>query len=150
MKRTLSFIIILAVIMTSAFVIPTATHQNDCMAKSKSKYVKVKRTTYNKYKAAYNKEKDYKLTISEQKATISELKLEVNDLNSTIKNKKQTISWLWSTLEENGFYYNYDTHKWEQKDSSYNNSSEEPDVEEDTDEDYYDNTEGEETDEESI
>lgn len=122
MKRTLSFIIILAVLMTSAFVIPTALNQNDVMAASK--YVKVKRTTYNKYKAAYNKEKTYKLTISDQKATIAEQKLEITELNATIKDKKQTISWLWSTLEDNGFYYNYDTHKWEQQDPSYDEYAE--------------------------
>lgn len=122
MKRTLSFIIILAVLMTSAFVIPTALNQNDAMAASK--YVKVKRTTYNKYKTAYNKQKSYKLTISEQKATIAEQKLEITELNATIKDKKQTISWLWDTLEENGFYYNYDTHKWEQQDPSYDEYAE--------------------------
>ena len=89
-------------------------------AGSKSKYVKVKKTTYNKYKKAYQKQaslnktiSNQKLTIANQKAEISELKLVIKDQETTIKDKKQTISWLWGTLEDFGFEYNYDSHQWE-------------------------------------
>lgn len=117
MKRIISIIIAVTMCLTCAFVIPATTHQEDACAATK--YIKVKVTTYNKYKKAYKNQKTLKLTISEQKATIAEQKLEITELNATIKEKKQTISWLWDTLEENGFYYNYDTHRWEYADPSY-------------------------------
>ena len=75
-------------------------------ADAATKYVKVKKSTYQKYKKAYKNQASLKLTISDQKAQITEL-------NKTIKDKKSTISWLWGTLEDFGYTYNYDSHKWE-------------------------------------
>lgn len=130
-KRITSIVIAVAVLLSCSFVVPTTMHSNDCFAKSKTKYVKIKKTTYNNMKktianqskAIQNQSKaitSYKNTISSQnttianqKTTIAEQKLTISEKEQTIKDKKQTISWLWSTLEDYGYFYNYDTHKWE-------------------------------------
>lgn len=130
-KKITSIIIAVAVLLSCSFVVPTTMHSNDCFAKSKTKYVKIKKTTYEKMKktisnqstAIKNQSKaitsykntvnSQKTTIANQKATIAEQKLTISEKEQTIKDKKQTISWLWSTLEDFGYYYDYDTHKWE-------------------------------------
>lgn len=103
-KRIMSIIIAITMCMTCAFIVPATTHYFD--ASAASKYKKVKMTTYKKYKKAYKAQPGYIKTISNQKT-------EIENMSKTIKEKKQQVSWLWSTLEDFGYYYNYDTHKWE-------------------------------------
>lgn len=128
-KKITSIVIAVAVLLSCSFVVPTTMHSNDCFAKSKTKYVKIKKTTYNNMKKTIaNQSKaitSYKNTISSQnttianqKTTIAEQKLTISEKEQTIKDKKQTISWLWSTLEDYGYFYNYDTHKWEQNEDT--------------------------------
>lgn len=131
-KRITAIIVALAVTLSCAFIIPSTMHNNDCFAKSKTKYVKIKKTTYEKMKKTIASQKttianqkktitarnntinSYKTTVANQKTTIAEQKLEISEKEQTIKDKKQTIGWLWSTLEDFGYFYNYDSHKWEQ------------------------------------
>ncbi len=144
MKRTISLIIAVAMLLTTAFVVPTATHSNDVCAKSKSKYVKIKKTTWKEYKEAYtvtlpnykkkvtslnktvasqkktitarnNTIKNKDATIASQKKTIDAQAAQITEKDATIKDKKSTISWLWDQLEAFGYFYNYDSHKWEPK-----------------------------------
>lgn len=96
-KKITSFIIILAMLMSATFVTPVFTHSNDACAKTK--YVKVKQTTWKKYKKAYKEN--------------PKLKTQLEDLNTQLKDKKSQVHWLWETLEEVGYFYNYDTHQWE-------------------------------------
>ena len=123
-KKITSIVIAVAVLLSCSFVIPTTMHANDCFAKSKTKYVKIKKTTYEKMKKTISNQSkaitsykntinSQKTTIANQKATIAEQKLTISEKEQTIKDKKQTISWLWNTLEDYGYFYNYDTHKWE-------------------------------------
>ena len=131
-NRILSIVIAITLCMTCAFVLPAISQTDSCYAaKTKAKYVKIKKTTYNKMKKTIASQKttianqsatiqnqgkaidQYKTTIADQKATIAEQKLTISERDQTIKDKKQTISWLWSTLEDFGYYYSYDTHKWE-------------------------------------
>ena len=109
-KRIMSIAIAIMLIATCAFVIPTTTHQNDCFAKAKTKYVKIKKTTYNNMKKTISNQK---ATIQKQSTAIQNQSKLIDQLNATIKDKKSTINWLWSTLEEFEYEYNYDTHKWE-------------------------------------
>lgn len=105
------------VVLIAAFVIFSVMPSQ---ADAATKYVKIKKTTYQKYKKAYKNQASLKSTISKQnstissqKTTIANQKAQIAELNGTIKDKKSTISWLWGTLEEFGYAYNYDTHKWE-------------------------------------
>ena len=110
-RRIMSIIIAVTMCFTCAFVLPAISHTDDCFAKAKkSKYVKIKRTTYNKMKATINNQS---VTIQKQSTAIQNQSKAIGNLNTTIKDKKKTISWLWSTLEDFGYFYNYDTHKWE-------------------------------------
>lgn len=72
-----------------------------------TKYVKVKSATFQKYKKAYT------VTVPKQKKTIAAKNKKIESLNATIKDKKQTISWLWGTLEDFGYEYSYDNHYWQ-------------------------------------
>lgn len=130
-RRVISIITAVMLVFTCAFVVPATTHHDDAFAKSKSKYVKIKRTKYNNMVKTINNQKttitnlnsyitNYKTTIANQKKTISNQSTSIqnqskliDDLNAQLKDKKQQVSWLWSTLEEFGYRYNYDTHKWE-------------------------------------
>lgn len=91
MKKKLTVFAIIAVMLCGMFAVPTFNQQDQ--ASAASKYVKVLRTTYNKYKKAY--------------------KVTVPDLKAQLKEKKSQVSWLWETLEGFGYEYNYDTHRWE-------------------------------------
>lgn len=91
MKKKLTILAIIAVMLTGMFAVPTLNPQDQAAAASK--YVKVLRTTFNKYKKAY--------------------KVTVPDLKAQLKEKKSQVSWLWETLEDFGYFYNYDTHRWE-------------------------------------
>lgn len=119
-KKILSILIALAVLMSCAFVVPTT----DTYASAKAKYVKVKQATYNKMKKTIASQKKTiasqkktitarNNTIANQKVTIANKDKTIAERDATIKDKKSTISWLWSTLEDFGYFYNYDTHKWE-------------------------------------
>lgn len=119
-KKVLSVLIALAVLMSCAFVVPTT----DTYASAKAKYVKVKQATYNKMKKTIASQKKTiasqkktitarNNTIANQKVTIANKDKTIAERDATIKDKKSTISWLWSTLEDFGYFYNYDTHKWE-------------------------------------
>ena len=93
MKKIITITITILIAFSCIMIIPT---EESCAA---TKYIKVKKSTYQKYQKAYKNQTSLKKTI--------------NELNTTIKEKKSTISWLWSTLEDFGYNYNYDTHKWE-------------------------------------
>ena len=119
-KKILSILIALAVLMSCAFVVPTT----DTYASAKAKYVKVKQATYNKMKKTIASQKKTiasqkktitarNTTIANQKVTIANKDKIIAERDATIKDKKSTISWLWSTLEDFGFFYNYDSHEWE-------------------------------------
>ena len=135
MKKKI-FTIALAVIIavSFAFIVP----DTECFAAAKAKYVKVKQVTYNKMKKTIASQKKTiasqkktitarNSTIASQKKTITDQQNQINQQNNTISNntkvieekdatikeKKSTISWLWNQLEEFGYFYNYDTHKWE-------------------------------------
>jgi lipopolysaccharide export LptBFGC system permease protein LptF len=119
-KRITSIIIAVAVLLSCSFVVPTTMHSNDCFAKSKSKkvkYIKVKKTTYNKMKATINNQsvtiQKQSSTIQKQSAAITNQSKLIDEQKAQLKNKKSQVSWLWSTLEDFGYFYNYDTHKWE-------------------------------------
>lgn len=130
-KRIVSIVTAIMLALTCAFVMPTVTHNDDAFAKAKSKYVKVLKKTYNNMKKTISSQKK---TIAAQKKTISardttiknqstaiqnqskmieSQKATINEKENALKDKKQQVSWLWSTLEEFGYQYNYDSHKWE-------------------------------------
>lgn len=123
-KKIIAFATIIVMVFTCAFVMPTVTHSDDAFAKAKTKYVKIKKTTYNKMKKTITNQSNaiasYKKTVASQKSTIqkqstaiqNQSKL-IDEQKEEINKKKQQVSWLWSTLEEFGYGYNYDTHKWE-------------------------------------
>lgn len=90
-KRVITIITAVILAVTCMMVVPTV--NTDDQAAAASKYVKVLRTTFNKYKKAY--------------------KVTVPDLKAQLKEKKSQVSWLWETLEGFGYEYNYDTHRWE-------------------------------------
>ncbi len=94
MKKLFCYILIIAVMFTA--LIPATSTETYAA----TKYVKVKKATFEKYKKAY------KVTVPKQKKTIA-------SLNNTISEKKSTISWLWDTLEDYGYEYSYDSHEWQ-------------------------------------
>lgn len=119
MKKITAILIALVMVATCAFLIP-----DDTYAAAKAKYVKVKQVTYEKMKKTIASQKKTiasqkktitarNKTITSQKSTITTKTNKITELQNTIKEKKSTISWLWSQLEEFGYFYNYDTHKWE-------------------------------------
>ena len=109
-KKITSIIIAITMCMTCAFAVPAVTHGDDVYAMAKTTYVKVKKATYNKMKKTIASQKK---TIASQKKTIASQKTKISNQEQTIKDKKSTISWLWGTLEDFGYEYNYDTHRWE-------------------------------------
>lgn len=119
-KRITSIIVAVAVLLSCSFVVPTTMHSNDCFAKSKAKkvkYIKVKKTTYNKMKATIDNQsitiQKQSSTIQKQSAAITNQSKLIDDQKAQLKDKKSQVSWLWETLESFGYFYNYDTHKWE-------------------------------------
>jgi hypothetical protein len=142
-KKILSILIALAVLMSCAFVVPTT----DTYASAKAKYIKVKQVTYNKMKKTITSQKktiasqkktitaksntiaDQQKTIANQQNRIDQQSYAISnnarvieEKDATIKEKKSTISWLWSTLEDYGYFYNYDTHKWEATEGTENHA----------------------------
>lgn len=114
------------IVIIAAFVIFSVM---PAQADAATKYVKVKKSTFQKYKKAYKNQASMKLTIANQNTTIADQKTKITNLNTTIKDKKSTISWLWSTLEDFGYNYNYDTHKWESTSPSIKISQDTLDIE---------------------
>ena len=116
-RRVISIVTAVMLVFTCAFVVPATTHHDDAFAKSKSKYVKIKRTKYNNMVKTINNQKstiaNLNNTIAKKNTSIQNQSKLIDDLNATIKDKKSTISWLYDTLEGFGYAYNYSTHKWE-------------------------------------
>lgn len=128
-KKVLTIALAVIIAVSFAFIVP----DTKCFAAAKAKYVKVKQVTYNKMKKTIASQKktiaSQKKTITNQQKTIADQQNRINQQNNTINNnakaieekdatikeKKSTISWLWSSLEEFGYFYNYDTHKWERQ-----------------------------------
>jgi len=127
MKKITAILIIIMMIATCFCIIP----ETDCYAIAKTKYIKIKQVTYEKMQKTIASQKKTiasqkktitaknktiatkNKTITSQKTTITNKTNENAELQNTIKEKKSTISWLWSNLEDFGYKYNYDTHKWE-------------------------------------
>lgn len=94
MKRIISMIMVLCLVFSMFTVTSSA------MSKKTSKYVKVKRATYQKYKKAYNNQKNLKIEIQNLEEENYNLKRQVNDLTNTIAAKDEEIARLQEELED--------------------------------------------------
>lgn len=83
-----------------------------------TKYVKIKRTTYNTMKSTISSQKK---TISSQKSTIASYKTKVSDRDATIKEKNSTIQWLYRNMETQGMHYSKENHAWVPDDGTHDN-----------------------------
>ena len=124
-KKLLAVTLAVMLAVSFAFVVT----DDECSAAAKAKYVKVKQKTYNKMKKTIAAQKktiaSQKTTISKQNSTITSLnktitdqKAQIEEKDTTIKKKNSTINWLYDSMEEAGYKYNYDTHRWEQTETS--------------------------------
>lgn len=112
MKKIITTIIILAVILGGFTVMP----------KAASKYIKVKAATYEKYKKAYKTNAKLKKTIANQKSAldakekeIKRLKKELDlakdenadiyELKSQLESAKSMNQWVWSCIKSIGITY---------------------------------------------
>ena len=114
-KKVFTIALAIIIAVSFAFIVP----DTECFAAAKAKYVKVKQVTYEKMKKTIASQKktiaSQKKTITARNNTITSQKETIAERDATIKEKKSTISWLWDQLEEFGYSYNYDTHKWERE-----------------------------------
>ena len=94
MKRIISMIMVLCLVFSMFTVTSSA------MSKKTSKYIKVKRATYQKYKKAYNNQKNLKIEIQNLGEENYGLKRQVNDLTNTVAAKDEEIARLQEELED--------------------------------------------------
>lgn len=88
-----------------------------------TKYVKIKRTTYNTMKSTISSQKktisSQKKTITSQKSTIASYKTKVSDRDATIKEKNSTIQWLYRNMEAQNMHYSNQNHAWVPNDGNH-------------------------------
>ena len=86
MKKKIIFSIILVIMLAVSYTAPSMTHTNDCFAKAKSKYVKIKKTVWKEYKEGYT------VTLPAYKKKVASLNKTVKSQKTTIANKNKTIA----------------------------------------------------------
>lgn len=101
---------IITIILTFTLIFSSLAISTFAASSSGGKYIRVKKTTYQKYKKAYNEQKQLKKQLKTAKSQLNALRRENESLQNELEEKNGLNSWTWMSIKSLGL--SYDNKEW--------------------------------------